>query len=152
MQIKLVTAKCEVSDVKFEDILKQNEKTLLYFYPKDNTPGCSVEAVDFTAVKSALNKLGIWVVGVSKDSDSSHCRFIEKKALQIDLISDPELILHKKYGAWGEKKNYGRVYEWTIRSTFLLDQQWVILQEWRNVKAKWHVNKIMREMHLDIVV
>lgn len=146
MKVTLITSNQDIKEQNFADILKQYEKTLLYFYPKDNTPGCTLEAVSFSGVKDELNARGIGVIGVSKDSDKAHCGFIEKQGLSIDLISDPDLVLHKKYGAWGEKKNYGRVYEGTIRSTFLLDQHGEILQEWRNVKAKGHVEKVMREM------
>lgn len=134
--------------VEFNELLKKNKKTIIYFYPKDNTPGCTTEAKDFSDEYIVFLKQGIWIYGISKDTDGSHCNFISKHNLSIPLISDPELVLHKKFWARWEKNNYGKIYEWTIRSTFLLDQNGDILKAWKNVKATGHVEKIMKELEI----
>jgi thioredoxin-dependent peroxiredoxin len=120
--------------------------TLLYFYPKDDTTGCTMEAQDFTRLKKEFEALGIQIIGVSKDSETSHAKFSTKCNLGIDLISDEDGSLHNQFGVIGEKKNYGKVYIGVIRSTFLLDQSGKILKEWRNVKATGHAEKVLREV------
>ena len=137
----------EIKNLKLKDILWE-DKTILYFYPKDNTPGCTVENKDFTVLKNEFDKLWIKLVWVSKDSISSHQRFVEKQWLNNDLISDPDLILHKELGVYGEKKNYGKVVMWVIRSTFLVDKEGNILKEWRNIRAKWHAERIFKELSI----
>lgn len=127
-------------------LLSQSEKTLLYFYPKDDTPGCTLEAQDFTRLVPHFAKLGIQIIGVSKDSEVSHEKFCNKHSLGIKLISDESGELHEQFRVIGEKKNYGKVYIGVIRSTFLLDQSGNILQEWRNVKATGHAEKVLREL------
>lgn len=102
-------------------LLSSSPRTLLYFYPKDNTPGCTLEAQDFTRLKGEFAALGIQIIGVSKDSESSHAKFRDSCHLGIPLISDESSELHEQFGVIGEKKNYGKVYIGTIRSTFLLD-------------------------------
>ncbi len=126
--------------------LQKSEKTLLYFYPKDNTPGCTLEAQDFTRIKWDFEKLGIHIIGVSKDTEASHEKFTTSCGLGIDLISDTDGSLHEQFGVIGEKKNYGKVYIGVIRSTFLLDKNGKILKEWRNVKATGHAEKILKEI------
>jgi len=145
MQITLTTWKT-TNQTNLWELLKTHKKTILYFYPRDNTPGCTIEAKDFsTHLKTFLNN-DIQVIGVSKDSEESHCGFIEKQELTIPLISDPDLILHKQFWARGEKNMYGKISQWTIRSTFLLDQSGKILKERRKVKAAWHIEKIIKEI------
>lgn len=122
--------------IMLKSLLSQSEKTLLYFYPKDNTPGCTLEAQDFTRLKGDFAKLGIQIVGVSKDSETSHAKFTDSYGLGIPLIADTDSVLHDEFKVIGEKKNYGKVYLGVIRSTFLLDKSGKILKEWRNVKAK----------------
>lgn len=129
-----------------ESILSQSPKTLLYFYPKDNTPGCTLEAQDFTRLKKEFAALGIQIIGVSKDSESSHAHFRDSCSLGIELISDETGELHEQFGVIGEKKNYGKIYVGVIRSTFLLDSTGKILREWRNVKATGHAEKVLREI------
>ena len=104
-------------------ILSESPLTLLYFYPKDNTPGCTLEAQDFTRLAPEFAKLGIQIIGVSRDSESSHENFCNKYDLAIQLISDADGTLHERFGVIGEKKNYGKVYIGVIRSTFLLDSE-----------------------------
>ncbi len=128
--------------------LSHSPKTLLYFYPKDNTPGCTLEAQDFTRLKGEFAKLGIQIIWVSKDSEASHEKFTTSCSLGIELISDTDGSLHEKFGVIGEKKNYGKIYVGVIRSTFLLDSAGTILQEWRNVKATGHTEKVLNELSL----
>lgn len=127
-------------------LLSTSERTLLYFYPKDDTPGCTLEAQDFTRLVPEFRELGIQIIGVSKDSESSHEKFCNKYSLGIQLISDESGELHEQFGVIGEKKNYGKVYIGVIRSTFLLDGTGNILKEWRNVKATGHAEKVLREL------
>lgn len=136
----------EVGDFTLSDLLSFSEKTLLFFYPKDNTPGCTVENKDFSCLVWDFKKLWITLIWVSKDSIESHKKFIEKQELKIDLISDPELALHNELWVYGEKKNYWKTYMWVIRSTFLLDKKGSILEEWKNVRAKWHAERILKEL------
>ncbi|HKL44142.1 MAG TPA: peroxiredoxin [Candidatus Absconditabacterales bacterium] len=149
MKVKLIDQNKLESETLLKDLLSKNEKTILYFYPKDNTPGCSLEANAFSKNKELFNKNGIGVIGVSKDSCKSHINFINKQDLDIDLISDENLELHKKFSVIGKKRMYGKVYEGVIRSTFLLDKEGNVLQEWRNVRAKGHVEKLIRELGID---
>ncbi len=127
-------------------LLQTSPYTLFYFYPKDDTPGCTLEAQDFTRLKKEFEALAIHIVWVSKDSEISHAKFSEKCNLGIDLISDEDGSLHEQYGVIWEKKNYGKVYIGVIRSTFLLNSAWKILHEWRNVKATGHAEKVLREV------
>ncbi|MCJ7702255.1 MAG: peroxiredoxin [Anaerolineales bacterium] len=109
---------------------------VLYFYPKDDTPGCTKEACDFTDGLSDFSTLDAEVVGVSIDDTESHRKFIAKYNLGINLLSDPEKVVHKAYGAWGIKKNYGKEYEGTIRSTFIISPEGKIAASWRNVSVR----------------
>lgn len=126
-----------------KDLLGKN--TIFYFYPKDNTPGCTSEAKDFTALKNDFAKLNTQIIGVSADDVASHDRFIEKQDLRINLISDTDKKLIEAFGVWGEKKNYGKVYFGLIRSTFLINTSGEIIAEWRNVRAKGHGERILKE-------
>ena len=127
-------------------LLPHSSRTLLYFYPKDDTPGCTLEAQDFTRLRGEFESLGIQIIWVSQDSESSHAKFCDKYSLGITLISDEDGSLHEEYGVIWEKKNYGKVYIGVIRSTFLLDSTGKILKEWRNVKATGHAEKILKEL------
>ena len=121
--------------------------TLLYFYPKDSTPGCTLEAQDFTRLKGQFSEIDIEIVGVSKDSETSHQKFVSGCNLWIRLIADESKELHEKFGVIGEKNNYGKISIGVIRSTFLLDSKTGdIIKEWRNVRAKWHAEKVLREV------
>lgn len=123
---------------------------VLYFYPKDDTPGCTVEAQDFTRMLPDFSSLGVTVVGVSPDSPESHCRFIDKYSLNLELLSDPDRRALVEYGAWGTKKNYGKEYEGVIRSTFLINPEGVLVQEWKNVRAKGHAERVYKEVQTQI--
>jgi thioredoxin-dependent peroxiredoxin len=115
---------------------------VLYFYPRDDTPGCTVEACEFRDDRGRLEKLGAVVYGASRDSLSSHEKFRDKYELNFPLLSDPDLEVHKKYGAWGTKKLYGKETEGVIRSTFLVDGSGKVAKAWRNVKAKGHASQV----------
>ncbi len=119
---------------------------ILYFYPKDNTPGCTTEANEFTKLSKEFNKLGAEIIGVSPDSCGSHERFIKKHNLKITLLSDEKHELAKKYDAYGKKKFMGREYEGIIRSTFIISPEREIIKEWRNVKAKGHAEEVLKTL------
>ncbi len=116
---------------------------IVYFYPKDNTPGCTREAQGFTKAAAQLKKLGAEVVGVSKDSVKSHGGFRDKIGIGFPLLSDPDLEAHRAYGAWGKKKMYGKEVEGTIRSTFLITPDGKIARVWSSVKVDGHVDKVL---------
>ncbi|PID87657.1 peroxiredoxin [Candidatus Gracilibacteria bacterium] len=143
---KLLSFNLKESELSLGEILSSSPNTLLYFYPKDNTPGCSTEGKDFTFLKNNFSNIGINIVGVSKDSIESHKKFIEKQDLKINLLSDPDLILHKELGVYGEKMNYGKKIMGVIRSTFLFDKNGKLLKKWINVRAKGHAERILDEL------
>jgi peroxiredoxin Q/BCP len=117
--------------------------TVLYFYPKDDTPGCTKEALDFTAAAGAFKKLGATVIGVSKDSVAAHDRFKKKHKLTVVLASDPDGKVVESYGSWVEKSMYGRTYMGIDRSTFLIDGKGRLAKIWRKVKVPGHVDEVL---------
>ena len=119
---------------------------ILYVYPKDNTPGCTLESKDFSDQRAAFETLGYRVVGMSKDSVASHCRFIDEQGLEQSLLSDPETALIEPLGAWGEKKLYGKVRLGIIRSTFVVAAGGELLIALRNVRAKGHVARVLDKL------
>ncbi len=125
-----------------DQFLKHSPYSLVYFYPKNDTPWCTKEAQDFTHLLENFQTKNIQIIGISKDSLDKHCSFIEKYALTPIYLSDPDLVLHKQFGAYWEKKSYWRIIQWVIRSTFLLNQSGNILKERKNVKATWHAARV----------
>ncbi|MBT5306610.1 MAG: peroxiredoxin [Candidatus Scalindua sp.] len=123
---------------------------VLYFYPKDNTSGCTKEAGDFTESLKDYKKLNAVIMGVSPDSTESHRNFIEKQDLDITLLSDPDKETHRAYGAWGIKKNYGKEYEGVIRSTFIISPEGKIAEAWSKVKVRVK-RKDGETRHVDVV-
>ena len=121
---------------------------ILYFYPKDNTPGCTQEACDFRDNLNTLKSKGFVVVGISPDSLQSHKRFREKYRLNFILLSDPQKEVIKAYGAYGKKKMYGKETEGVVRSTFVISPEGKILKAFYNVKAKGHVESLLRELDI----
>ncbi len=119
---------------------------VLYFYPKDNTPGCTTEAIEFSGAKTALGKTGVVVLGVSPDSVKSHKNFMEKIDITITLLSDPEKDALKKYGVWQLKKNYGREYFGVVRSTFIISPDMKVAHSWSSVKVKGHVEAVEKKL------
>ncbi len=116
---------------------------VLYFYPKDNTPGCTVEAKDFTEALAKFKRAGAAIVGVSPDTEQKHCNFIEKQGLKIELLADPEHAMLEKYKVWQLKKNYGREYMGVVRTTLLIDPNGKVVQCWEKVRVKEHVEKVL---------
>ena len=119
---------------------------VLYFYPKDNTPGCTTEACDFTAALPDFEGLNAVVLGVSPDSPKKHRNFIEKKDLKITLLSDEEKELCQIFGVWQLKKNYGREYMGVVRSTFIIDPDGKIAAKWEKVKVKGHADEVKAKL------
>lgn len=116
---------------------------VLYFYPRDNTPGCTTEACDFRDNWARVTASGVKVFGVSSDTVSSHDKFKAKFELPFHLIADVDKTLHAAYGAWGVKKMYGRESEGTIRSTFVIDASGHVAEVWPSVKVPGHVEKVL---------
>lgn len=119
---------------------------ILYFYPKDNTPGCSAEGCNLNENLDMWREKGYTIIGCSPDSEASHRRFIEKKGFKFDLISDPEKLMLEAYDAWGLKKMYGREYMGVLRKTFVIDAEGVITHIFEKVKTKAHSEQIIAEM------
>jgi peroxiredoxin Q/BCP len=122
------------------------QRVVIYFYPKDNTPGCTIEANDFNAVLPTLRKIGVAVLGVSKDSIASHCRFRDKFGLKFPLLSDPEGKMLEKYGAWGEKTLYGRKFMGIKRTTVIVGADGKVEKVFENVRAKGHVDSVLEAL------
>ena len=121
----------------------KGKKVVLYFYPKDDTPGCTKQAIAFTEALSKFKRAGAVVLGVSKDSITKHQKFKAKHDLKIDLGADEDGKIIEKYGVWVEKNMYGRKYMGIERSTFLIDEKGVIRQIWRKVKVPGHVDAVL---------
>jgi len=126
------------------DLSQYLEKLLvIYFYPKDNTPGCTVEARAFRDLNRKLEKMGARVVGVSKDSFRSHQNFKKKLGLNFELLSDPEHKLQEAFGVWQEKRMMGRNYWGAVRATFLVDKKGKVLKVWPRVKPQDHAQEVL---------
>ena len=119
------------------------KKVVLYFYPKDNTPGCTRQACAFAAAYEDFKTLDAVVIGVSKDSEASHRKFAEKYGLPFILLSDPELKAIQAYGVWQEKKNYGKVSMGVVRSTFIIDEKGIIEKVMPKVKPDTNAAEIL---------
>ena len=116
---------------------------VVYFYPRDSSPGCTTEAQEFAAAIPALEKLGAIVFGVSKDSIASHCTFRDKHGLTFPLLSDPEGKVVEAYGAWGEKSMYGKTMMGILRSTVLIGTDGKVARHWPKVSVKGHVAEVV---------
>jgi peroxiredoxin Q/BCP len=119
---------------------------VLYFYPKDNTSGCTIEAADFSAMKDEFKKLNAEIIGVSVDSPESHRDFVQNHSLTVTLLSDEQHRAVKDWGVWGKKKLYGREYEGTIRSTFLIDPKGKVREVWGKVSVQNHAKSVMERL------
>ncbi len=128
-------------NVKLSDYAGKN--IVLYFYPKDSTPGCTREAQAFTKLIGAFKKADTEVIGVSKDTVASHCTFRDKLKLKVALASDPDLIVHKAYSAYGDKMMYGKKVKGVIRSTFLIGPDAKIKRAWSSVKVDGHAEAVL---------
>jgi thioredoxin-dependent peroxiredoxin len=131
----------EGGEVKLKDL--RGKTVVLYFYPKDDTPGCTREACAFRDNQAALKKRGVVVLGVSGDSLASHEKFKSKYRLNFPLLSDPDKAVAKKYGAWGEKVLYGKKTVGMIRSTFVIDGEGVVRKVFPRVKVDGHAEKVL---------
>ncbi|MGV2828139.1 peroxiredoxin [Myxosarcina sp. GI1(2024)] len=125
---------------------KSDRWLVLYFYPKDNTPGCTTEAQEYTAYSDRFGKLGADIIGVSPDSEKSHCKFIAKHDLKLQLLSDPEHEVINAYGAWRLKKFMGKEYMGVVRSTFLIAPDGKIAWVWDKVRVKGHVERVFTKL------
>ena len=122
----------------------KGKKLVMFFYPKDDTPGCTTENKDFTALKAQFDKAGVALLGISKDPPKKHQRFMEKHELKVPLASDAEENgLSDTLGVWTEKKNYGRTYMGMVRTTYLVDEKGKIAQVWNKVKVKGHAAEVL---------
>ncbi len=119
---------------------------VIYFYPRDMTPGCTVQADDFSALRVKFASNDCAVVGLSKDSIASHERFCQKRELGITLVSDPDAAVADSYGAWVDKSMYGRIYKGIDRSTFLVDPTGIVRRVWRKVKPKGHASEVLEAL------
>lgn len=130
--------------VSLEDF--RSRWVVLYFYPRDDTPGCTVEACEFTDSLKDFQSLDAAVLGVSPDNPASHRKFIDKHRLRITLLFDPDHQVLGKYGAWGEKMMYGRSVQGVIRSTVLISPQGRVAHHWPRVKAKGHAEEVRKKI------
>ena len=129
--------------ISSDDLLGKN--VVIYFYPKDSTPGCTIEANDFSNKIDQFKDVNTIVLGVSKDSIKSHLNFITKQCIAFDLISDTEAELCEKFGVWKEKSMFGKKYMGIERSTFLIDTKGIIKKIWHKVKISGHVDQVLLE-------
>ena len=127
--------------VKLSDF--EGQKLVLYFYPKDSTPGCTSEACNLRDNYERFLSLGYNVLGISRDSQASHQRFIAKYSLPFHLVSDVDLTIMKAYEAWGEKKSFGKTVEGVLRTTYIIDEQGVIINAIGKVDTKNHTSQIL---------
>ena len=128
---------------EFELKKNKNKFLIIYFYPRDNTPGCTNEAKDFSKLYKEFKKLNCEIFGISKDSIESHQKFISKFKIPFQLLSDDKIIVLKKYGAWGEKSMYGKKFMGIKRTTVLINPKGKIIKIWNNVKVKDHAKEVL---------
>lgn len=142
---KAPTFSLQGDDGKTHAIGASSEPVVVYFYPKDDTPGCTVEAKDFSAANARFAEKGAKVFGISKDTVASHCKFRDKYGLTVTLLSDPDLAVHTLFGAYGEKNMYGKKVMGTIRSTFVL-QGGKVTHAFPSVKVAGHVDAVLASL------
>ena len=121
----------------------KGKKVILYFYPKDDTPGCTKESNEFSELSDKFKLKNTEIIGISKDSVESHKKFKEKYNLKVTLVSDPEMEAIQAYGVWKEKKNYGKTYMGIVRTTVLINEEGKIEKRWNNVKVNGHCEKVL---------
>ena len=129
---------------KLKDLL--GKYVVIYFYPKDDTPGCTIETNDFNKLLPKFKKLNCEIFGISKDTIKSHDKFREKFKIKFDLLSDEEIKVLKRYKVWGKKKFMGREFMGIIRSTILIDKKGKVLKVWDNVKVKDHAKEVLETL------
>ena len=139
--------KLDSTDGNLFELNKIKKKNIiLYFYPKDDTPGCTLESKDFSNLNSMIGKKNTVVYGISKDSMESHLKFKKKYKLKFDLLSDEKLSVIKKYGVWGMKSFLGKKFKGVIRSTFLINSKGKVHKIWSNVRVKDHAKSVTEEL------
>jgi peroxiredoxin Q/BCP len=131
------------NDQNFEINKNLDQYLAIYFYPRDNTPGCTNEAKDFAKLYKEFKKLNCEIIGISKDDIESHKKFINKFKIPFQLLSDEKIIVLKKYGAWGEKSMYGKKFMGIKRTTVLINPKGKIIKIWNNVKVKDHAKEVL---------
>ena len=131
------------NDQNFEINKNLDQYLAIYFYPRDNTPGCTNEAKDFAKLYKEFKKLNCEIIGISKDDIESHKKFINKFKIPFQLLSDEKVIVLKKYGAWGEKSMYGKKFMGIKRTTVLINPKGKIIKIWNNVKVKDHAKEVL---------
>lgn len=136
-----IDAKGKEITLSLKDLI--GKKVVLYFYPRDNTPGCTTEACDFRDSLTRLKKTNAVIIGVSPDKPESHVKFRDKQNLNFPLLCDTDKKVAESYGAYGEKKLYGKVSMGIIRSTFIIDEKGKIAKLWSKVKVKGHVDEVL---------
>ena len=127
--------------IRLKDL--RGKHVVIYFYPKDSTPGCTTEGRDFSALHARFKRAGAVILGVSRDSIASHEKFKAKQGFPFELLSDPDEVLCKKFDVIHEKTLYGRKFMGIVRSTFLIDKDGKLRQEWRKVKVKGHAEEVL---------
>jgi peroxiredoxin Q/BCP len=132
-------------DVCLKDF-RGKKHVILYFYPMDNTPGCTIEGIEFTTILPDFQTLDATVIGISPDSPKSHTKFIERKKLKVTLLSDVEKTILKQYGVWGKVTLRGNEFIGVIRTTFLIDPEGKIIHIWPNVNAKGHAEEVKEKL------
>ena len=132
------------TNLELSKISKKN--IILYFYPKDDTPGCTIESKDFSKLNNLINKNKTIVFGISKDSIESHLKFKKKYKLKFNLLSDEKLSVIKKYGVWGKKSFLGKKYMGIVRTTVLINTKGKIHKIWSNVRVKDHAQEVFEEL------
>ena len=131
-------------EIRLRDL--RGKWVVLYFYPKDNTPGCTIEAIDFTKQVKDFEKLNAVILGVSPDSCQSHQKFVQGKKLKINLLSDPEREVCELYGVWQMKQFLGKKFMGVVRSTFLIDPEGKLVYVWKAVKADGHADAVKEQL------
>ena len=121
----------------------RGKTVIVYFYPKDDTPGCTQEAIDFSRHRPAFDAIGAKIIGISKDSVAKHDKFVDKHDLRVTLAADVDGAICEAYGVWVEKKLYGRAYMGIDRSTFLIDKTGTVQQIWRKVRVRGHAEEVL---------
>ena len=130
--------------IKLEHLL--DKWTVVYFYPRDDTPGCTVEAKEFTDLSEKFNEHGASIYGISPDTEAKHCKFIEKHNLSVELLADTGKVMLADYGVWQEKSMYGKTYMGVVRTTYLINPAGEIAEAWTKVKAKGHAEAVLERL------
>ena len=130
--------------IKLDDLL--DKWSVIYFYPRDDTPGCTIEAKEFTELSSKFEEQGAIIYEVSPDTEVKHCKFIEKHGLKVELLADTESTMLADYGVWQEKQMYGKTYMGVVRTTYLVNPDGKIAEAWPKVKAKGHAEAVLERL------